>query len=204
MIIERFIKDVEDVFEEDYVRKIEFMYWFGKGKVIGGLYFYLDKDIDVVVLKVEGIKVFVIFFGDYLDDWFGIEFVLMEVVVLGYLLIFFFRELILVVIKVEVNVIIDKYIGGYFYFILFFIVWGGFSGGLVIIRYGCILGLVMELLIFNGNVLEFGYLVVLFVEFIYNLLFYYSIVFDYVDRLWDGFWNINLINLYDFSVFIGF
>mgnify|MGYP000280019024 CR=1 FL=1 len=201
---ERSIKDAEDASEEDHARKIEFTHWPGKGKVIGGPYLHPDKDIDVAALKVEGIKAPVIPLGDHLDDWLGTELVLMEAVVLGYPPIPFSREPTLVATKAEVNAIIDKYTGGHPHFILSPIARGGFSGGPAITRYGCTLGLVTESLTSNGNAPELGYLAVLSVEPIYNLLSHHSIVPDHVDRLWDGFWNTNSINLYDPSAPIGF
>ena len=201
---ERSVRDAEDASEEDQVRKIEFTHWPGKGVVVGGPYLHPDTDIDVAAIKVEGIDAPVIPLGDHLDDWLGTELVLMEAVVLGYPPIPFSREPTLVATKAEVNAIIDKYTGGHPHFILSPIARGGFSGGPAITRYGCALGLVTESLTSNGNAPELGYLAVLSVEPIYNLLAHHNIVPDHIDKLWGGFWKTKSTNLYDPNAPSGF
>jgi hypothetical protein len=198
------IKDAEDASEEDQVRKIAFTHWPAKGRIIGGPYFHPDNDIDVAALKVEGIKAPIIPLGDHLDDWLGTELILMEAVVLGYPPIPFSSGPTLVATKAEVNAIINKYTGGHPHFILSPIARGGFSGGPAITKYGATLGLVTESLTSNGKEPELGYLAVLSVEPIYNLLAHHSIVPEHIDTLWDGFWNTNSTSLYDSSAPSGF
>lgn len=194
---ERSIKYAEDASEDDQSRKIEFTHWPRKGKIIGGPYLHPDNDIDVAALKVEGIEAPIIPLGDHLDDWLGTELVLMEAIVLGYPPIPFSRKPTLVATKAEVNAIIDKYTGGHPHFVLSPIGRGGFSGGPAITRYGCTLGLVTETLTSNWNAPELGYLAVLSVEPVYNLLAHHNIVPNHIDELWDGFWNTKSTALYD-------
>jgi len=201
---ERSIKDANDASENDNARKIEFTHWPGKGEIKGGPYFHPEKDIDVAALRVKGIEAPIIPLGDHLDDWLGTELVLMEAVVLGYPPIPFSREPTLVATKAEVNAIIDKYTGGHPHFILSPIARGGFSGGPAITRYGCTLGLVTESLTSNSDAPELGYLAVLSVEPIYNLLAHHSIVPEHIDVIWDGFWSTKNTQLYDPNAPAGF
>jgi hypothetical protein len=148
-----------------------------------------NPKIDVAAILVPDLKAPVLLLGDHLDDSLGQEYILSEVVVMGYPRIPYSREPLLIVSKCEVNAIVDKYTGGHPHFILSSMARGGFSGGPAITEEGIVLGVVTESLIANDQPTELGYLSVMSVEGIYNCISHHRIVPKHIDRMWDGFWN---------------
>jgi hypothetical protein len=156
----------------------------GKGKIIGGPYFYPNDDIDVAALVMKGIDAPTVELGGHLDYWLGTELVLCQVIVMGYPPIPFSDRSVLVATVAEVNCIIDKYTGGHPHFILSAMARGGFSGGIVITDFGMVLGVIVESLTDNNKPTELGYLSMLSVEPIYVCLEHHGVMPKEMHNLW--------------------
>lgn len=116
--------------------------------------------------KIDHIKL-----GYHLDDWIGDSMVLMDVLVLGYPPIPTSDQPVLVGTRGEINAVIDPYIGPrHPLFIVSPIARGGFSGGPVIVGEGWLLGVVTSSLVRDGAAAETGYLSVLTIEPLLQLL----------------------------------
>lgn len=157
--------------------------------VFKGPFLHPDENIDVAAILVPDIKAPALILGDHLDDWLGDEYVLSDVLVMGYPPIPFSPKPLLISAKCEVNTIVDKYTGGHPHFILSTMVRGGFSGGPVITEQGIVLGLVTESLGVNNQPTELGYLSVMSVEGIYNCIAHHKLIPKFIDEQWDGFWS---------------
>lgn len=169
--------------------RVDLSYVPQKTKNFEGPFFHPDENIDVAALKIPDIKAPILYLGDHLDDWLGYEYVLSEVIVMGYPPIPFAREPLLITSKSEINAIVDKYTGGHPHFILSSMARGGFSGGPAVTNEGVVLGVITESLISNNQPTELGYLSVMSVEGIYNCIAYHRIVPEHIDEQWEGFWN---------------
>lgn len=175
--------------KETGMARVELPFVPTKTKKFEGPFFHPDETIDVAAIKVADIKAPILYLGDHLDDWLGDEYVLSEVIVMGYPPIPFAREPLLIVSKSEINAIVDKYTGGHPHFILSSMARGGFSGGPAITNEGVVLGVITESLIANSQPTELGYLSVMSVEGIYNCISHHRIVPEHIDKKWEGFWN---------------
>ena len=103
--------------------------------------------------------------GGHLDDWLGDELVLSNVVVFGYPSIPLSREPVLVAVQGQVNAVIDKDNGTpHPHFIISAIPREGFIGGPVISEYGFLLGVFVESLFNENQVMENGFASVLSIE----------------------------------------
>lgn len=174
--------------EHAHGRLIETTYWPGKGRVVGGPYFHPNESIDVAALRVEGISAPVIPLGGHLDDWIvDSQFVLEEVVVMGYPPVPFSKEPLLVSTLAEVNAVVDKYTGGHPHFIVSALARGGFSGGIALTEEGHTLGVITESLGQNGKPEELGFLAVLTVEPIFVTLGHHKIMPVAMDEEWRMF-----------------
>ena len=162
-----------------------------------GPFFHPDDKIDVAALIVQDIDAPILPLGDHLDDWLGDEYVLSEVVIMGYPPIPFSITPLLITSKCEVNAIVDKYTGGHPHFILSSMARGGFSGGPAITDEGIVLGVITESLIHDHEPVELGYLSVLSVEGIYGCISHHRIVPKNIDDQWNGFWNKESIDYSD-------
>jgi len=141
-----------------------------------GPYYHPDDRIDIAALVIDDIQCAVLPLGDHLDDWLGDEFVLSQAVIMGYPIIPFSQQPLLISSKCEINAIVDKYTGGHPHFILSSMARGGFSGGPALSENGFVLGLATESLISNNQPTELGYLSVMSVEGIYNCIAHHKIV----------------------------
>ncbi|HEV2111389.1 MAG TPA: serine protease [Gammaproteobacteria bacterium] len=136
-----------------------------KGKLIRGPLVHPDPKIDVAALVVEGIDAAVIPLGSHLDDWMGgDEFVLNDVLVLGYPPVPTSTTPTLVATRAEVNAMIDKYTSKHPHFIVSAPARGGFSGGPCLVEFDFALGLVTESLVHNAQPSELGFMSVITVE----------------------------------------
>lgn len=156
----------------------------GSGTLKGAPLFHPDDHTDVALLLVDGIDAPSIPLGAHLDDWLGNEFTLCSVLVMGYPVIPFSKEALLVAATGEVNAVVEKYTGGHPHFILSTMARGGFSGGPVLTEYGSALGLVTESLINNEQPAELGYHAVLTVEPIYSCLKAHGVMPQCVHDAW--------------------
>jgi S1-C subfamily serine protease len=182
--------------ELEHGRLVETTYWPGKGRVIGGPYFHPDESIDVAAIRVEGINAPVIPLGGHLDDWIDdSQFVLEQVVVMGYPPVPFSKTPLLVSTLAEVNAVVDKYTGGHPHFIVSALARGGFSGGVALTEGGYSLGVITESLAQDDKPTELGFLAVLTVEPIYVTLGHHKIMPVAIDEEWrmfddkESFWQ---------------
>jgi len=161
-----------------------------EGKIKSGPYYHPNPLIDVAALIVEGIEAPTLPLGGHLDDWIDDhEFILREVVVMGYPPIPFSKEPLLIAARAEINAVVDKYTGGHPHFIISAMSRGGFSGGPCVIEYDFVLGLVTESLTRDNSPSELGYMAVLTVEPIFECLKHNKIVPEMQKEGWNDFWD---------------
>jgi hypothetical protein len=153
-----------------------------------GPYFHPNDHIDVAVFHIEGLEATTIQLGGHLDDWFGEEFVLWPVLVMGYPPIPFTTEPYLLAATGEVSAIVEKPHGvPHPHFIISAMPRGGFSGGPVIALLPdreFIFGLVTESLGMNHLPVELGYFAVLTVEPILVCLGHHGLLPSADQQLW--------------------
>lgn len=132
------------------------------------LEYYMEK-VSIVNSDVE--KINYIEIGSHLDDWIGEEFLLTNVLLMGYPPIPLSREPNIVAVKAEVNSVVDKYIGPHPHFIISSVPRGGFSGGPVISEYGFLLGVLTESLGENDKPTEVGFASAISIEPLIKLIY---------------------------------
>ncbi|MDR7273134.1 S1-C subfamily serine protease [Pelomonas saccharophila] len=165
----------------DGCRILEVANTFGRqpkiGKLIGGPFFHPDPSVDVAAILIQGLECPIIQLGGHLDDWIvDDQFLLNEVVILGFPPIPFARSPVLVASRAEVSAVVDKYTGGHPHFVISAMARGGFSGGPCLTGDGWALGLVTESLVDSSKAVELGYLAVLTVEPIHICLSHHGII----------------------------
>jgi hypothetical protein len=102
--------------------------------------------------------------GDHLDDWIGDEFILQDVVLLGYPRVPLALRPVLVASIGQVNAVIDRYIGPHPFFLVSSMPRGGFSGGPAITEYGALLGVITTSFVRDNLELELGFNGVISIE----------------------------------------
>lgn len=161
-------------------------------KVVKGPFYSDDADVDIAVFKVSGITPDIpsIPLGDHLDDWIGLDdFVLSEVVILGYPPVPFAREPHLIAARGEVNAQLGLRHAKHVHFIVSATPRGGFSGGVVISEWGFALGVITQSLVMNNLPEQMGYMAVLSIEPIYSCLAANKLLPKVQTEGWDDFWN---------------
>lgn len=161
-------------------------YFCQQGRVVSGPYFHPDDDVDVAAVVIEGIEAPAIalntdIYGYFADD----EFILWDVIVMGYPPISFSDGPRLVTVKGNVSSIIDKYTGGAPHFIVSSMARGGFSGGPCLAEDGTTLGVITESLTVNDNPAELGFLSVLTVKPIYVCLIHNKLIPEHQAESFD-------------------
>lgn len=133
-----------------------------------GPYYHPNPSVDVAAFVVDNLQAPVISLGGHLDDWFGGEFVLWPILVMGYPPIPCTREPYLIAATGEINAVVESPHGvPHPHFIISAIPRGGFSGGPVLALFPggeFTFGLVTESLGINELPLELGFFAVLTVE----------------------------------------
>lgn len=125
--------------------------------------------------------------GSHLDDWIiDHDFVLNEVLILGFPPIPLSRENVLVATRGQINAVVDLINVDHVHFIASAMARGGFSGGVVISEWGFALGVVTSSLLKNGVPEELGYLTVLTVEPILECLGANDLLPRELALQWDG------------------
>lgn len=134
--------------------------------------YHHDPRADVAVFQIEELSVLpVVRLGSHLDDWINDEqFILNEVLVMGFPPIPLANRPLLLAARGEVNAVVDLVGGQHVHFILSATARGGFSGGVVLSEWNFALGLVTQSLVKDSLPEEFGYLTVLSVEPIYQCM----------------------------------
>ncbi len=129
-------------------------------------YMHPDDRKDVAVFSVPELAVLpAIPLGDHLDDFItDHDFILNEVLVLGFPPIPLSRKKVLVAARGQINAVIDLINIPHVHFVVSTTARGGFSGGVVLSEWGFALGLVTSSLLTNGAPEELGYLTVLTIE----------------------------------------
>lgn len=155
-----------------------------------GPFFHPDERVDVAAFRVSNLDGAVIPLGGHLDDWFGDEFVLWPVLVMGFPPIPFTTEPYLVAATGEVNAIVEQPHGvPHPHFIISAMPRGGFSGGPVIALAPdseFTFGLVTESLGGNHLPAELGFFAVLTVEPILTCLNHHDMLPQVERDFWGG------------------
>ncbi|MDX0840012.1 hypothetical protein GOD96_29365 [Sinorhizobium medicae] len=147
-----------------------------------------DPHKDVAVFAVPRLALLpAIPLGDHLDDWItDHDFVLNEVLVLGFPPIPLSRKNVLVATRAQINAVVDLINVEHVHFIVSAMARGGFSGGVVLSEWGFALGVVTSSLLKNGAPEELGYLTVLTVEPILECLAASGLLPRELALQWDG------------------
>lgn len=166
-----------------------------------GPFFHPNQKVDVAVFQVAEIddRTPHVQLGDHLDDWLGAgDFVLTEVIILGYPPIPLTNAPHLVAARAEVNAQVDLREGEHVHFILSSMPRGGFSGGIAVTESEVALGVVTSSLLTNGKESELGFFAVLSVEPIFVCLAEHKMLPACQAEGWDDFWNLDKIaDFYD-------
>jgi hypothetical protein len=184
--------------------------------VSGGPYFHPDPKVDIAAFTTRGLisstylgeclggepsEVDFVYppavpLGSHLDDWLNDEeFVLREVLVLGYPPIPTTRSPTLVAARAEVNAVVDPYLTKHPHFIISSTARGGFSGGVCLVEWGYALGAVTQSFTQNNKEPESGFMAVMTVEPIYECLAFHGIVPLEVADGWHDFWGTDTTTL---------
>lgn len=125
--------------------------------------------------------------GGHLDDWItDHDFVLNEVLVLGFPPIPLAKKVVLVATRAQINAVVDLINVDHVHFIASAMARGGFSGGVVLSEWGVALGVITSSLLKNGAPEELGYLTVLTVEPILECLGVHGLLPKSLAEQWDG------------------
>jgi hypothetical protein len=164
----------------------------GTFTVVSGPHLALDARVDIAVFRVRDLDPRTPHFelGSHLDDWLGeSDFVLSQVLILGYPPIPFARRPTLVASRADVVSQIDRYDIPHVQFIVSSIPRGGLSGGVVYSEWGFVLGVMTHSLLVGDRPEELGYSNVTSVEPIYACLTDHKLLPQCQAEMWDGLWN---------------
>ncbi len=147
-----------------------------------------DPNKDVAVFAIPHLACLpAIPLGGHLDDWItDHDFVLNEVLVLGFPPIPLAKKAVLVATRAQINAVVDLINVDHVHFIASAMARGGFSGGVVLSEWGVALGVVTSSLLKNGAPEELGYLTVLTVEPILECLGAHGLLPRTLAEQWDG------------------
>lgn len=157
-----------------------------------GPVFHSRKNVDVAVFRVNEVDEYraAIPLGDHLDDWIGeSDFVMSEVLALGYPPVPLSRRLSLMAARGEVLGHVDLMGFEHVHFLISALPRGGFSGGVAILGQGQALGMITQSLMLNGAPAELGYMAVVGVEPIYQALGEARMLPTRQADAWDDFWS---------------
>jgi Trypsin-like peptidase domain len=129
--------------------------------------------------------------GGHLDDWMmNDEMVLHRSLLMGYPPVPLTNSVQIIAITCEVNArVTDLRTSPHVHFIVSSMARGGFSGGPVMHEAGFVLGLVTESLVRDAKPEELGFMTVLTVEPIFNLLLEHNMFPAVQKEGWDGYWD---------------
>ncbi|WP_406871958.1 serine protease [Aminobacter sp. P9b] len=147
-----------------------------------------NPDKDVAVFSMPSLASLpAVPLGDHLDDWItDHDFVLNEVLVLGFPPIPLSKKNVLFATRAQINAVVDLINVDHVHFIVSATARGGFSGGVVLSEWGVALGIVTSSLLKNGLPEELGYLTVLTVEPILECLAAHGLLPVALALQWDG------------------
>lgn len=125
--------------------------------------------------------------GGHLDDWISDDqFLLNEVLVLGFPRIPLARSNVLIATRGQINAVVDLINVQNVHFIVSTMARGGFSGGAVLSEWGVTMGMVTSSLVFDGAPEELGYLTVLSVGPLLECLGRHGILPSQDAKIWAG------------------
>lgn len=147
-----------------------------------------DANKDVAVFSVPALAALpAVPLGSHLDDWItDHDFVLNDVLVLGFPPIPLAQRPVLVAASGQIIAVVDLVNVRHVHFIISVLPKGGFSGGVVLSEWDFALGVVTSSLVRNGAPEELGYLTVLTVEPILECLAAHGLLTRELASLWDG------------------
>jgi hypothetical protein len=157
-----------------------------------GPFFHSDPLVDIAVFGVQLLdpRTPALPLGGHLDDLIGqSDFVLTDVLVLGYPPLPLTSEPHLVAARADVIAQVDRYDIPHVHFILSAMPRGGFSGGVALSEFGFVLGVVTQSVLADSKPEELGYLNVTTVEPIYVCLADFKLLPEPQAEGWDGLWN---------------
>lgn len=160
--------------------------------------FHSDPAVDLAAFRVAGCDALTpwIPFGDHLDDWLGAgDFVLSEVIVMGYPPIPMTRRPYILAARAEVNAQVDYYDTPHVHWILSTMARGGFSGAMVVDERGIALGVVVRSVLSGEVPEELGFMSATSIEPIYQMLAEAKMLPIAQQEHWDGFWNSDMTTL---------
>lgn len=151
-------------------------------------YFHPDSNIDVAVFSVPSLSDLPqVPLGGHLDDWINDDqFVLNEVLILGFPPIPLADSNILVAARGQINAVVDLTVVRHVHFIVSTMARGGFSGGVVLSEWGVAMGMITSSLLTSDKPEELGYMTVLSVEPILQCLGKHGLLSPEDAKLWDG------------------
>jgi hypothetical protein len=161
-------------------------------QITKGPFFHSDTELDVAVFATEGLHPETphVTLGKHLDDWIvRTNFVLSEVLVLGYPPIPLTREPSVIAARAEVNAVVTLTPSSKSHFIVSATPRGGFSGGLALSEYNFALGLISSSLTNDHKAAELGFMAVISVEPIYETLALHKLLPECQKAGWNDFWN---------------
>ncbi|GAA3548011.1 S1 family peptidase [Nocardioides daeguensis] len=164
----------------------------GSMTLASGVVFHSDPDVDLAAFRVADCDPQTpwVPLGDHLDDWLGAgDFVLSEVIVMGYPPIPMTRRPYIVAARAEVNAQVDYYDTPHVHWILSTMARGGFSGAMAIDERGIALGVVGRSVLSGPAPEELGYMSATSIEPIYQMLAEAKMLPMAQQDHWDGFWN---------------
>jgi hypothetical protein len=194
------LKEIFPAYSDEEIKSMTEMYgqaptWpvFQKSlQITKGPFIHSDANIDVAVFATEGLHPETphVTLGKHLDDWLvRTNFVLSEVLVLGYPPIPFTREPSLITARAEVNAVVTITPPSKSHFIVSAMARGGFSGGLALSEYGFALGLISSSLTNDHKAAELGFMAVISIEPIYECLALHKLLPESQMAGWNDFWN---------------
>jgi len=161
---------------------------YGRGTIPISPRMHPDSNKDVAVFSIPSlVGLPAIPLGGHLDDWItDHDFVLNEVLVLGFPPIPLSDKNVLFGTRAQINAVVDLINVDHVHFIASAMARGGFSGGVVLSEWGFALGVVTSSLLKNGVPEELGYLTILTVEPILECLAVNELLPPDLALEWDG------------------
>jgi Trypsin-like peptidase domain len=166
-------------------------------RIIEGPVFHPNENVDLAAFRCDGVDELTpwVPLGGHLDDWLGIsDFVLHEVILMGYPPIPMTRDPRLIASRAEISGLVDFYDVPHVHFLLSAMARGGYSGAMVIDEGGYGLGVVTRS-VGNDGPEELGYMACVSVEPIYEMLASSKLLPTAQFEIFDGLWNTNEISL---------
>jgi S1-C subfamily serine protease len=148
------------------------------GRVVSGPHFHPNPDVDVALLRIEGIDAPALHLGSHIaDEWISDNlFVLQKVLVMGYPPIPFNGRAVLFMATAEINAVVRKYTGGNIHFAVSTMARGGYSGGPCLDKDGRILGMVVEALGKDEEATQLGFMAAVSIEPIIDCLLHHGLL----------------------------